>query len=97
MRDTTLDPACCYQSVKDKNFESNSQLFSKTIFVALSCYQSVKDKNFESNSQRWNLIPRICGRCYQSVKDKNFESNSQLEDNLTQYFETAITSKLKKQ
>ena len=67
----------CYQSVKDKNFESNSQLREAGLNPDLRCYQSVKDKNFESNSQPVLLIlmQRIC--CYQSVKDKNFESNSQ--------------------
>ena len=42
---------CCYQSVKDKNFESNSQLSIFAAYFSASCYQSVKDKNFESNSQ----------------------------------------------
>ena len=42
----------CYQSIKDKNFESNSQLNSPDVKPSLSCYQSIKDKNFESNSQR---------------------------------------------
>ena len=42
---------CCYQSVKDKNFESNSQLGEGSLVDSFSCYQSVKDKNFESNSQ----------------------------------------------
>ena len=41
----------CYQSVKDKNFESNSQLGLCCCVKCLCCYQSVKDKNFESNSQ----------------------------------------------
>ena len=41
----------CYQSVKDKNFESNSQPFVGSLKKTKSCYQSVKDKNFESNSQ----------------------------------------------
>ena len=42
---------CCYQCVKDKNFESNSQLDHADRDTALGCYQCVKDKNFESNSQ----------------------------------------------
>ena len=42
---------CCYQSVKDKNFESNSQLVMLLTTGLPRCYQSVKDKNFESNSQ----------------------------------------------
>ena len=42
----------CYQSVKDKNFESNSQPIDVPKTIVECCYQSVKDKNFESNSQR---------------------------------------------
>ena len=42
---------CCYQSVKDKKFESNSQLDVPSATGAAGCYQSVKDKKFESNSQ----------------------------------------------
>ena len=41
----------CYQFVKDKNFESNSQLLWQNLNFTMSCYQFVKDKNFESNSQ----------------------------------------------
>ena len=43
----------CYQCVKDKNFESNSQLVSVSLAPVECCYQCVKDKNFESNSQRF--------------------------------------------
>ena len=67
----------CYQFVKDKNFESNSQPAFFVLFFVFCCYQFVKDKNFESNSQ---LLPSALYRrwsCYQFVKDKNFESNSQ--------------------
>ena len=46
----------CYQSVKDKNFESNSQPFRYISQDCRSCYQSVKDKNFESNSQRFGRV-----------------------------------------
>ena len=42
----------CYQSVKDKNFESNSQQDPVHSAGGQGCYQSVKDKNFESNSQQ---------------------------------------------
>ena len=42
----------CYQSVKDINFESNSQQFLLKLEEHLGCYQSVKDINFESNSQQ---------------------------------------------
>ena len=45
----------CYQSVKDKNFESNSQLGTQPELSSDCCYQSVKDKNFESNSQQERL------------------------------------------
>ena len=41
----------CYQSIKDKNFESNSQRFNIYFVRVTGCYQSIKDKNFESNSQ----------------------------------------------
>ena len=41
----------CHQSVKDKNFESNSQHKRYQKNVDKGCHQSVKDKNFESNSQ----------------------------------------------
>ena len=73
----TLPISGCYQSVKDKNFESNSQPQFISNSRVLCCYQSVKDKNFESNSQQKMLEPTRASRCYQSVKDKNFESNSQ--------------------
>ena len=42
---------CCCQSVKDKNFESNSQQPIDVTCFPSRCCQSVKDKNFESNSQ----------------------------------------------
>ena len=45
----------CYQSVKDKNFESNSQPTAGVNATSVSCYQSVKDKNFESNSQPYGI------------------------------------------
>ena len=44
----------CYQSVKDKKFESNSQHIARSYGRVKSCYQSVKDKKFESNSQRFH-------------------------------------------
>ena len=44
---------CCYQSVKDKKFESNSQLEPPSSTRDSCCYQSVKDKKFESNSQHY--------------------------------------------
>ena len=67
----------CHQSVKDKNFESNSQQQAIAMGGGSGCHQSVKDKNFESNSQHppQNSVTRQ--GCHQSVKDKNFESNSQ--------------------
>ena len=71
--------ACCYQSVKDKNFESNSQRNGARFDSAHGCYQSVKDKNFESNSQQHASQGYKLECCYQSVKDKNFESNSQYD------------------
>ena len=46
----------CYQSIKDKNFESNSQQYVSAPDLEMSCYQSIKDKNFESNSQP---VPRV--------------------------------------
>ena len=41
----------CYQSVKDRKFESNSQLAWGRGSARTGCYQSVKDRKFESNSQ----------------------------------------------
>ena len=41
----------CYQSVKDRKFESNSQLRQDALSRPFYCYQSVKDRKFESNSQ----------------------------------------------
>ena len=41
----------CFQFVKDKEFESNSQPYLPGIRKARSCFQFVKDKEFESNSQ----------------------------------------------
>ena len=72
-----LNTACCYQSVKDKKFESNSQLSASSAPCLFRCYQSVKDKKFESNSQLTNDDVDDIYSCYQSVKDKKFESNSQ--------------------
>ena len=76
---------CCYQSVKDKKFESNSQQRKQIIRWQLCCYQSVKDKKFESNSQHCVLIKPTKQSCYQSVKDKKFESNSQHLDDILSY------------
>ena len=45
----------CYQSVKDRKFESNSQHKPLEVFLLHSCYQSVKDRKFESNSQHLDL------------------------------------------
>ena len=56
MKRVGKDGISCHQSVKDKNFESNSQPKNSYNLATSSCHQSVKDKNFESNSQ---LIP-IC-------------------------------------
>ena len=67
----------CYQSVKDRKFESNSQLVVQSKIKWLCCYQSVKDRKFESNSQRNWYIEHEVNSCYQSVKDRKFESNSQ--------------------
>ena len=44
-------PVGCYQSVKDRKFESNSQLIPLADLPFMCCYQSVKDRKFESNSQ----------------------------------------------
>ena len=41
----------CFQSVKVKKFESNSQRRYGEAGQALGCFQSVKVKKFESNSQ----------------------------------------------
>ena len=43
-----VDITCCHQSVKDKNFESNSQLVVRIGVRIARCHQSVKDKNSES-------------------------------------------------
>ena len=42
---------CCFQSVKDIKFESNSQPCLIRSSQEDSCFQSVKDIKFESNSQ----------------------------------------------
>ena len=42
---------CCFQSVKDIKFESNSQLISISVGITIGCFRSVKDIKFESNSQ----------------------------------------------
>ena len=41
----------CFQSVKVKKFESNSQRLTLCLMTAHGCFQSVKVKKFESNSQ----------------------------------------------
>ena len=42
----------CFQSVKVKKFESNSQQPTEEVMTTYNCFQSVKVKKFESNSQR---------------------------------------------
>ena len=86
----------CYQFVKVKNFESNSQPVWSRHLMRMCCYQFVKVKNFESNSQHFlQSLPRYAC-CYQFVKVKNFESNSQLVRLLTTFKEAVISlSKLK--
>ena len=46
-----MNGARCFQSVKVKKFESNSQLKSSEEYFLPRCFQSVKVKKFESNSQ----------------------------------------------
>ena len=46
----------CFQSVKVKKFESNSQRVALTVFWQIGCFQSIKVKKFESNSQRARAI-----------------------------------------
>ena len=41
----------CFQSVKVKKFESNSQPTIDDKIFLYNCFQSVKVKKFESNSQ----------------------------------------------
>ena len=41
----------CFQSIKVKKFESNSQLGGIIEKVYTRCFQSIKVKKFESNSQ----------------------------------------------
>ena len=45
-------PLSCFQSVKVKKFESNSQHGLPKKLIFRSCFQSVKVKKFESNSQQ---------------------------------------------
>ena len=42
---------CCFRNVKDKNFESDSQLRDAVEVMGNCCFRNVKDKNFESDSQ----------------------------------------------
>ncbi len=70
--------ASCFQSVKVKKFESNSQLKKRVTEKQNGCFQSVKVKKFESNSQPLPMFDPIKNCCFQSVKVKKFESNSQL-------------------
>ena len=42
----------CFQFVKDKEFESNSQHPPQAHAWGFCCFQFVKDKEFESNSQQ---------------------------------------------
>ena len=48
---TMMSAMDCFQSVKVKKFESNSQLTNYSIPSSDYCFQSVKVKKFESNSQ----------------------------------------------
>ena len=41
----------CFQSIKVKKFESNSQLAMELYLHGYCCFQSIKVKKFESNSQ----------------------------------------------
>ena len=68
---------CCFQSVKVKKFESNSQLCNDYAIMLYCCFQSVKVKKFESNSQQTTSHTMYVHSCFQSVKVKKFESNSQ--------------------
>ena len=68
----------CFQSVKVKKFESNSQPSVRVESEPFSCFQSVKVKKFESNSQLVLDKRLALNSCFQSVKVKKFESNSQL-------------------
>ena len=65
---------CCYQSVKDKKFESNSQLRGFAAFSTICCYQSVKDKKFESNSQRHLTISLSIDAVISLSKIKNLKA-----------------------
>ena len=74
-----LDRLCCFQSIKVKKFESNSQLLLWTRIDNHCCFQSIKVKKFESNSQPTLRTLLASLRCFQSIKVKKFESNSQPE------------------
>ena len=68
----------CFRNVKDKNFESDSQLGSFPSPGLTCCFRNVKDKNFESDSQQMAPSSASGACCFRNVKDKNFESDSQL-------------------
>ena len=72
-----LETSGCFQSVKVKKFESNSQPCSYGHSHSSCCFQSVKVKKFESNSQPILSHCLSLRSCFQSVKVKKFESNSQ--------------------
>ena len=67
----------CFRNVKDKNFESDSQLSLIVGVYDMGCFRNVKDKNFESDSQLQGCSRMSSGSCFRNVKDKNFESDSQ--------------------
>ena len=73
-----LDRLCCFQSIKDNKFESNSQRIVPLPSPPYSCFQSIKDNKFESNSQHFVTLNTSRDSCFQSIKDNKFESNSQL-------------------
>ena len=64
----------CFQFVKDKEFESNSQPGRQMSCRPLYCFQFVKDKEFESNSQLENIDKNLDETVFSLSKIKNLKA-----------------------
>ena len=64
----------CFQSVKVKKFESNSQHTFGFMWCPAGCFQSVKVKKFESNSQLYGCQSAIVCAVFRVSKLKSLKA-----------------------
>ena len=67
-------PVHCFQSVKVKKFESNSQRAAGDDVTDDNCFQSVKVKKFESNSQPPLYAYHLVGAVFRVSKLKSLKA-----------------------